>query len=714
MHCSGRRFTMPSKGHNKDDVDQSVLEIQDNVTYLEQQVYELELALREARASLNISPVDTPVKQEQHQFLPSPSSKQTLHSFSDQYISPQFSYDSIMDDSTSPINSISKGEELHTAVTPYHNSSFTDNYIYNTLSDITTSNPNMSASSQSSQDLVLFSQTSSKAADEQKKKDHTWTISMTKEGLTINTNVKTVRDLVSWGLEAIKVLNLDSSIHPFPISFSEYGGNINLSVTSKLLGVHELYAKVLRNGPKPLKFDTGFPPRPPLLAATPYLVIANLLDTYFSCHHKQMQILYQPTFLEDFHNRADAFTSPVIMAVCSYVCLRHCRHMPNYSAQELREMGEFFYSLARELLEDIFDEPDHREETMITLIFIGMFRIQTLRASEACTAFTLAYSITLDLYDERMSMPVVDEQTWIQREMFKRQCFHVTLMEHHVNHLAEKSFKEFKFLFAGENLQPLPDEEPEMVKSIQLKNTFMNWLSNEKMVNARREIYDLDTSDVPGTLSVQKYFEYEEMMIHIWKTLPADFKIVEHPDMDLTDEQVINADRAQLQTFIVVHTWYILLNALFLPKQLFSRVQEEHDPEEGTSSGQTEFANMFVQSIWARSLDRCLKSSLIVIKLAEQQIHHNICRFEPLFLLLVIDLSMRLAKAERQPDIAQIGRQHLERCVNILKASIFAPMHGVLLEEGKTIAHMDYEPPPIAQGLKEQIEKMLMPFGLSV
>jgi len=92
----------------------------------------------------------------------------------------------------------------------------------------------------------------------------------------------------------------------------------------------------------------------------------------------------------------------------------------------------------------------------------------------------------------------------------------------------------------------------------------------------------------------------------------------------------------------------------------------------------------------------------------------NFVAVEPLYLLLIIDLSMRLAKAERRPDIAQIGRRHLERCVDILKASIFAPMHGVLLEEGKTIADHDYEAPPIAQGLKEQIEKMLIPFGLSV
>jgi hypothetical protein len=165
----------PSKGHNKDSADQSVLEIQSNVTYLEQQVYELEYALQEARASLNISPINSPVKQEPTQFLPSPSS--TLHTYSDQYISPQSSYDGMLDGSNSSFDSISKCEDLHNAVTPYH-SSFTDSYIYNTPSDIPNSNSNLPAYSQSSQDLVLFSPTSSSAQDEQTKKDHTWSISV--------------------------------------------------------------------------------------------------------------------------------------------------------------------------------------------------------------------------------------------------------------------------------------------------------------------------------------------------------------------------------------------------------------------------------------------------------------------------------------------------------------------------------------------------------
>ena len=170
----------PSKGHNKDGDDQSVLEIQNNVTYLEHQVYELEKALQVARASLNISPVNSPVKQEQMQFFPSPSSEHTFHTHSDHYASPQFSYgsyDGMVDSSTCSFDSTSKCEDLYNTITPYHGN-FTNNNIYNTLSEIMESGTDASPSSQSSQDLVLFSPTSTSAQDEQRKKDHTWSISV--------------------------------------------------------------------------------------------------------------------------------------------------------------------------------------------------------------------------------------------------------------------------------------------------------------------------------------------------------------------------------------------------------------------------------------------------------------------------------------------------------------------------------------------------------
>lgn len=308
---------------------------------------------------------------------------------------------------------------------------------------------------------------------------------MTKQGLTINTNVKSVQDLVAWGLEAIRVLNLDCQVAPYAVDLSTYSGNINLSVTTRRLGVKDLYADVIRNSRKTLTFETETPQKPPLLLADPHKVVSSLIDTYFKCHNKQMTIFHQETFMEEDYDQRNPLSSPVVMSLCSYVCLRHCRHMPRYTSQELREFGEFFYRTARELLEDIFDDPDYRKEAMNTLTFLGMFRLHTLRVSEALTAFSLAHTITLDLFDEMMDAPVIDEKSLIRRELFKRRYFYATTIEHHVYHIVEKSFKDFNLRKLKEPLQALPGETAEMAKSVKLKNAFIFWMSDKQVLNAR-------------------------------------------------------------------------------------------------------------------------------------------------------------------------------------------------------------------------------------
>ncbi|GAB5593569.1 hypothetical protein Unana1_08469 [Umbelopsis nana] len=670
-----------------------------SVEYLEQQVNELEVALREARASLNISPNSVDMKREELPLFPA----------GNPYISPDSIYAEIKEEEvfTSFDDSIIQydGYEL---IAPAENPA-SDSYLWTPSSGTSEFNNSTSESPSTGQELVLFSSMPSSSKQEENLKDHTWSITMTKEGLTINTNVKSVKDLVAWGLEAIRVLNLESQVAPCAVDLSEYSGNIKLSVTTRLLGVKDLYADVIRNNRKTLMFDNETPQKPILILTDPHKVVSSLLATYFQCHNKQMAILHQKTFMEEDYDQNNPLSSPVVMSLCSYVCLRHCRHMPPYTSQELREFGEFFYKTARDLLEDIFDDPDYRHEAMNTFTFLGMFRLHTLRVSEAFTAFSLGYTIALDLYDEMMSLPVVDEKSLIRKELFKRQYFHAAMVEHHVYHIVEKSFKDFNLRKLSGPLQALPGEGPDMFKSIKLKNAFILWISDQRVLNARREIHMLDNQDGPGTLSLKNYFQYQEMITGLWKDLDPEFRIVDDPDILPSDTQLIDADRAQLQTFIMIHVWYILVNSLFLPKQLFSTQDGEAQPV-----NQSEFTTIFVESISVRSLERCLKSSSVVISLAEQQIRHNICRFEPLYLLLVIDLNMRLAKADRRPDIAKIGHENLERCVDLLKASMFAPMHGVLLEEGKSITDPNYQPPPITQSLKEQIEKMLIPFGISV
>jgi hypothetical protein len=308
---------------------------------------------------------------------------------------------------------------------------------------------------------------------------------MTKKGLTINTNVKSIQDLVSWGFAAIKILNSETHLSPFTINLAESSGDISLAVTTRFHGAKDMYTDILRSNQKKLTFESESVSPPPLIEADGHAVVSSLIEAYFNCHNKQILILHCRTFMDEEYDPRSPLSSPLVMAVCAFVCLRHCRHMPGYTSQELRDFGEFFYRTARSLLEDIFDEPEHRLETMLTLTFLGMFRLQTLRVSEAFSAITLAYTIAHDLLPEMMQMPVVDDKSLIQREMFKRQYFHVVMVENQLYHIVEKSTKDILFSNLSEDMMPLPDEDDKVVKFIKLKNKFHHWMSDPNVKAAR-------------------------------------------------------------------------------------------------------------------------------------------------------------------------------------------------------------------------------------
>jgi hypothetical protein len=167
----------PSKTQNKEGDDQSVLDIQNNVEYLENQVYELEIALQEARASLNISPINSSAQQEQIPFFQSPPQPQSFPSLNNPYISPQSSYDDMLDDYGSSFDMSINDGDSHSSVIPSRSGS-ADYHSYSTLSNITETSASTSHDSQAVQDLVLFSPPSSCDEDGKEKKQKSWSIAV--------------------------------------------------------------------------------------------------------------------------------------------------------------------------------------------------------------------------------------------------------------------------------------------------------------------------------------------------------------------------------------------------------------------------------------------------------------------------------------------------------------------------------------------------------
>lgn len=139
-----------------------------SVEYLEQQVNELEVALREARASLNISPNSVDMKREELPLFPA----------GNPYISPDSIYAEIKDEEvfTSFDDSIIQydGYEL---VAPAENPA-SDSYLWTPSSGMSEFNNSTSESPSTGQELVLFSSMPSSSKQEENLKDHTWSITV--------------------------------------------------------------------------------------------------------------------------------------------------------------------------------------------------------------------------------------------------------------------------------------------------------------------------------------------------------------------------------------------------------------------------------------------------------------------------------------------------------------------------------------------------------
>lgn len=187
---------------------------------------------------------------------------------------------------------------------------------------------------------------------------------------------------------------------------------------------------------------------PPIqLSATmnfcPESIVDQLIRQYFICHNPTMPLVHEPTFMSHFTNQpgmADptrsgtttatsspssvpAFFSPstspaspcsssstttnngfisphnpVTLAICCYMSVSHCSHIP-FTSHQKREYGEYYYIASREQIDDLFDDPSpHRQlEALMSINFLYKFLVLTLQFKDARKLAALGFLISTEL-----------------------------------------------------------------------------------------------------------------------------------------------------------------------------------------------------------------------------------------------------------------------------------------------------------------------------
>jgi hypothetical protein len=148
-----------------------------------------------------------------------------------------------------------------------------------------------------------------------------------------------------------------------------------------------------RHHPAVLLAAAGEPP--------PTSCIDDLMRTYFTCFNPALPLIHAPSYLAEYETviRPNYLQHALTLSICSMICSSTCRHLV-YNNYERRILADYFYEKAIDLLDDFFDDPDRRLETLMVINLLTQYQEMTLRVKDARKWSTIAYMIAQDLRQE--------------------------------------------------------------------------------------------------------------------------------------------------------------------------------------------------------------------------------------------------------------------------------------------------------------------------
>ncbi|GAB5589837.1 hypothetical protein Unana1_04737 [Umbelopsis nana] len=287
-----------------------------------------------------------------------------------------------------------------------------------------------------------------------------WTLALTKNGLRIETNIKSVQDLMHqvqyMAAQMNRVKNPALYSHPLTM---EPNNTLLIKFGKKA------WVKILEGNRKALHRcvvfmqDQALPDVNRIQMLIPDVstnMTLRLLQVYFSCQHLKQLSVHRKTFNKMFFQQND-IRAPVY-ALCAAIVTMRCKHVLQAVPYESQLVyGEYYFNLARDMYSEQFD--DLSIEAYCTLAFMAMYKVNLMRPSEAENYLSLAKRIgqaLLPNYSQISADPIegLELRNFSlsgEAEMFKRlmaTCNHLTfmlfLLKHPPRHKGEPH-KEFNY-----------------------------------------------------------------------------------------------------------------------------------------------------------------------------------------------------------------------------------------------------------------------------
>ncbi|RUP42721.1 hypothetical protein BC936DRAFT_138178 [Jimgerdemannia flammicorona] len=379
-----------------------------------------------------------------------------------------------------------------------------------------------------------------------------WSVVIKRDGgLSINTNINQFQDLLT---VLAQIVNKTSA--PIPSSFLSPSIDRPFGPATwihkrknKFVYVREEHLMVMRRAAKnPDSFKAVIPSLSAHFTAMDFVnnLVHSLMELYWNCCNNHNPALHRSTFMSRFYNPRDPLSSPAVAAICAFLTRSKCLHVQSLIPSRLiPQFGEFFFSHARDKIEDTFDQEDL--ETFIALIYAGQYKYHSMDIKSAFMLQGHAHRLAellIPAYTIESPTSMHCQPDFLgQREILCRICYTLRGVSKGLRFIMnERRHGQDRCHGKGLNLverlgypEPLDDEDPMTRRAVLSSRFFHMHMDSGK--DSRQQLRWED--EVP--FEVIKRFE--NRMNAFYENLPPEFRV----NLTLFPQTDEGAVRAQLE-----------------------------------------------------------------------------------------------------------------------------------------------------------------------
>ncbi|KAG1445641.1 hypothetical protein G6F55_011871 [Rhizopus delemar] len=305
----------------------------------------------------------------------------------------------------------------------------------------------------------------------------------------------------------------------------------------------------------------------------------QLIHAYIQCIHTVRFSIHVRSFIKLFmSDQQSILNSPAVMALCSDICQRPCKHISKIlPANTASDYALYYFEQSRNLISDRFDEMDI--EVLTTYVFMASYKVKAKKYDESLKYLSMAetiYNALLPSYESAMKKKDGPPEAKLLNRLYRNICHtrHILELNDILNQKSDKQKMIRKLLSFPNNpdhsfVQPTDDDSELELKHIHLKNLI--YKLHDHIKHAAKMAIGPDLPAFVGAFT-----HHIEMAMHHWykHELSTEFKLSLPLFEDISDLEFFTILELEcghsspfgFLTTLTVYNEYIIASKSFFPK----------------------------------------------------------------------------------------------------------------------------------------------------